>query len=210
MGLERNRQIGYYIIGSSLGRLLIGATSKGLCSLMWGDHDQELRDALARLFPRDILSGSLENPAAWSKPLNQYLGGKPVDLDFSLDVQGTPFQQTVWRQIRAIPVGRTLSYGNLAIALGNPGGTRAVAGACASNPVALVIPCHRVIRSDGGLGGYRWGLQRKRKLLSLETTMAGSGSWRLTSPSEPARPNSSPLHSPPARECGPEEESLDL
>ncbi len=192
MGVERNRKVGYHIIDSPLGRLLIGATSKGLCSLMWGDNDQELADSLRRLLPRAVLSCGLEKPEDWSEPLNRYLGGEPVDLEFPLDVQGTPFQRTVWHRIRAIPLGATLSYGSLAKALGNPAATRAVAGACASNPAALVIPCHRIIRSDGGLGGYRWGLQRKRRLLSLEEIMAGDGTWKLASPAEPDRLGGSP------------------
>ena len=184
MGVDHNRQIGYHISDSPLGRLLIAATSKGLCGLMWGDRDPELLEALAGRFRRQTLRRGLEAPQQWFEPVNRFLEGEPVDLSFPLDPGGTPFQRSVWARIQAIPLGQTLSYGSLATALGNPGGARAVAGACAANPVALVIPCHRVIGSNGGMGGYRWGLQRKRRLLSLEESMAGDGPWRLTHPPE--------------------------
>ena len=187
MNVDRNRQIGYHISDSPLGRLLVAATSKGLCGLMWGDRDQELLEALAGRFRRRTLRRGLEKAQRWFEPVNRFLGGDPVDLSFPLDPAGTPFQRTVWTQIQAIPLGRTLTYASLATALGNPGGARAVAGACAANPVALVIPCHRVIRSNGGLGGYRWGLQRKRSLLSLEASMTGDGPWKLTAPAGPER-----------------------
>ena len=182
MRVDRNPQISYEIDDSPLGRLLIAASSKGLCGLMWGDGDQELLEALAGRFRGHTLRPDLEKPQRWFEPVNRFLGGEPVDLSFPLDPGGTPFQQTVWQRLQEIPPGRTLTYAGLAKALGSPGGVRAVAGACAANPVALVIPCHRVIRSDGGLGGYRWGLQRKRRLLSLEESMAEDGPWRLTAP----------------------------
>ena len=182
MSVHSDPQIGYDIGDSSLGRLLIASTSKGLCGLMWGNRDRELLEALAERFRRFTLRPGLENRQRWFEPVYRFLGGDPVDLAFPLDPGGTPFQRTVWGRIQEIPLGRTLTYANLATALGNPGGVRAVAGACAANPVALVIPCHRVIRSDGGLGGYRWGLQRKRRLLGLEESMAENGPWRLTAP----------------------------
>lgn len=182
MSIESRNRIDYQIADSPLGRLLIGTSLKGLCSLMWGDRDQELLEALAERFRRFTLRPGLENSQRWFEPVNRFLGGDPVDLAFPLDPGGTAFQRTVWRRLQEIPLGRTLTYASLATALGNPGGVRAVAGACAANPVALVIPCHRVIRSDGGLGGYRWGLQRKRRLLSLEESMAEDGPWRLTAP----------------------------
>lgn len=182
MGVDQNPQVGYHIGDSPLGRLLIAATSRGLCGLMWGDGDRELLEALAGLLRRRTLRRGLENPQRWFEPVNRFLAGDPVDLSFPLDPGGTPFQQSVWRRLQEIPLGQTLTYASLAKALGSPGGSRAVAGACAANPVALVIPCHRVIRGDGGLGGYRWGLQRKRRLLSLEASMAEDGPWSLTAP----------------------------
>ncbi len=185
MSVDRDRQINYHIDDSPLGRLLIAANSKGLCGLMWGDSDHELLEALAGRFRRHTLRPGLEKPQRWLEPVNRFLGGDPVDLSFPLDPGGTAFQRTVWRRIRQIPLGRTQTYTGLAKDLGNPGGVRAVAGACAANPVALVIPCHRVIRSDGGLGGYRWGLARKRRLLSLEASMVEDGPWRLTAPAGP-------------------------
>ncbi len=201
MGVDHNPHIGYHIGDSPLGRLLIAATSKGLCSLMWGDRDRELLEELAARFRRRTLRRGLEKPQRWFEPVNRFLEGEPVDLSFPLDPGGTPFQQTAWRRLQEIPPGRTLTYAGLAKALGNPGGVRAVAGACAANPVALVIPCHRVIRSDGGLGGYRWGLQRKQRLLNLEASMAANGHWKLTAPAgaeraEAALRHPHPEHSP--------------
>ena len=182
MGVDHNPPVGYHIDDSPLGRLLIAATPKGLCGLMWADGDRELLEALAGRFRQRTLRRGLENPQRWFEPVNRFLGGDPVDLSFPLDTGGTAFQQSVWARLQEIPPGRTLTYASLAKALGSPGGSRAVAGACAANPVALVIPCHRVVRGDGGLGGYRWGLQRKRKLLSLEASMAEDGPWSLTAP----------------------------
>ena len=205
MSVDRDPQIGYHIGDSPLGLLLIAATSKGLCGLMWGDRDRELLEALAERFRGCTLRRGLETPERWFEPVNRFLGGDPVDLSFPLDPGGTAFQRTVWRRLQEVPLGRTLTYANLAAALGNPGRVRAAAGACAANPVALVIPCHRVIRSDGGLGGYRWGMDRKRRLLNLEASMAEDGPWRLTAPAAPeqvgaALPN-------PLPERGPRQES---
>lgn len=205
MSVDRNPQISYHMGDSPLGRLLIAATSKGLCGLMWGDRDRELLEALAGRFRRHILRPGLEKPQRWFEPVNRFLGGDPVDLSFPLDPGGTAFQRTVWGRIREIPLGRTQTYAGLAGALGNPGGVRAVAGACAANPVALVIPCHRVIRSDGGLGGYRWGLARKRRLLSLEESMAEEGPWKLTAPSGSERVGAALPN--PLPERGPGQES---
>jgi AraC family transcriptional regulator of adaptative response/methylated-DNA-[protein]-cysteine methyltransferase len=205
MGVDHNRQIGYHISDSPLGRLLIAATSKGLCGLMWGDRDQELLEALADRLRRHTLRRGLEKPERWFDPVNRFLAGEPVDLSFPLDPGGSAFQRTVWARIQEIPLGRTLTYARLAEALASPGAARAVAGACAANPVALVIPCHRVIRSDGGLGGYRWGLQRKRRLLSLEASMAADGPWKLTAPAGPERAEAALRH--PHPEHGPWRES---
>lgn len=201
----KSPQMGYHIGDSPLGRLLIAASSKGLCGLMWGAGDQELMEELVGRFRQHTLRPGLEKPQRWFEPVNRFLGGDPVDLAFPLDPGGTAFQRTVWQRLQEIPLGRTLTYASLATALGNPGGVRAVAGACAANPVALVIPCHRVIRSDGGLGGYRWGMDRKRRLLNLEASMAEDGPWRLTAPAAPeqvgaALPN-------PLPERGPRQES---
>ena len=207
MGGDHNPQIGYHIDDSPLGRLLIAATEKGLCGLMLGESDRELAEALAGRFRQCTLRGGLEKPQRWFEPVNRFLGGEPVDLSFSLDPGGTPFQRKVWTRIQAIPLGRTLTYASLASALDNPGSARAVAGACAANPVALVIPCHRVIRSDGGLGGYRWGLQRKRRLLSLEESMAGDGPWRLTAPVGAERTGALLHHPPPERDSGRESDT---
>lgn len=205
MSVESDPQISYEIGDSPFGRLLIAATSKGLCGLMWGDRDRELLEALAGRFRRGALRRGLESPQRWFEPVNRFLAGDPVDLSFPLDAGGTAFQQSVWSRLQEIPLGRTLTYASLARALGSPGGSRVVAGACAANPVALVIPCHRVIRSDGGLGGYRWGVRRKQKLLSLEASMAKDGPWRLTAPAGPERVRAALPN--PLPELGPRQES---
>lgn len=205
MSADRNPQMGYHIDDSPLGRLLIAATEKGLCGLMLGDRDQELLEALADRFRRHSIRPGLERPQRWFEPVNRFLGGEPGDLSFPLDPGGTAFQRTVWARIQEIPLGRTLTYASLAKGLGSPGSARAVAGACAANPVALVIPCHRVIRSNGGLGGYRWGLRRKQRLLSLEAAMAGEGPWKLTAPAGPERVDAKLPN--PLAERGPWQES---
>ena len=207
MSVVRDRQISYDFGDSTLGRLLIAVTEKGLCGLMWGDRDQELLEALADRFRRCALRRGLEKPEGWFEPVNRFLGGEAIDLSLPLDPGGTAFQRSVWARIREIPLGRTLTYASLAKALGSPGGNRAVAGACAANPVALVIPCHRVIRSDGGLGGYRWGLHRKQRLLSLEATMAGEGCWKLTAPAGPERAQTVPRHPLPEPDPGRESDT---
>jgi AraC family transcriptional regulator of adaptative response/methylated-DNA-[protein]-cysteine methyltransferase len=150
--------------------LLVAATERGVCAVKLGDSDAALQADLRKEYPAAeiqrmdaALQGSVEL-------LLDYLAGKQPHLDLPLDIQATAFQWQVWEKLRAIPYGKTRSYGEVAKAMGRPKAVRAVARACASNPVALVIPCHRVIREDQSLGGYRWGLERKKKLLEQERT----------------------------------------
>jgi AraC family transcriptional regulator of adaptative response/methylated-DNA-[protein]-cysteine methyltransferase len=164
----RGEQIRYTIQDSPLGRILVAATAKGLCAVYLGDEDSQMEAALRRHYPAAQLvsdpGGLGESVAA----LMHHLDGELPHLDLPLDVRATAFQRRVWDQLQAIPPGETRSYSDIARAVGQPKACRAVARACADNRVALLIPCHRVVREDGQLGGYRWGVERKRALLERE------------------------------------------
>jgi len=164
------RVIGYTIVDSprSLGRLLVGATARGVCAVRLGRSDAALEAELAREHPDVELRRDGAPLAPWVNSLLRHLAGEQARLDVPLDVRATAFQESVWQALRAIPYGETRSYGVVAEAVGHPGAARAVARACAANPIALVIPCHRVVRGDGDPGGYRWGVARKRLLLEQE------------------------------------------
>ena len=153
-----------YAVGdTALGRLLVASTDRGLRAVLIGDDDAGLTGDLRRRLPRD---GLREGEAGWHAVAD--LIDAPTDADLPLDVVGTPFQQQVWSALQRIPVGQTRTYAEVAAGIGRPTATRAVAAACGANPVAIVVPCHRVIGSNGKLTGYRWGVERKRKLLELE------------------------------------------
>lgn len=152
-----------------LGRLLLAGTERGICAVFLGDSDAQLEAELASAFPAALRrEDALLN--AWAKAIVNYLDGQQPCLDLPLDLRATAFQRRVWQELCAIPYGSTRSYRDIARALGRPSAVRAVARACATNPVSLVIPCHRVVRTDGSLGGYRWGLQRKQTLLAQESS----------------------------------------
>jgi len=161
--------IHYTIVACRLGRLLVASTNRGICAIRLGDSDEELESSLRGEFSAaDIL----QDDAAlrtWAEDVVQHLEGRQPQLNLPLDIRATAFQMRVWRELQAIPYGSTRSYGEIATAIGQPSATRAVARACATNPVAVVIPCHRVVRGDRSLGGYRWGIERKRKLLEQES-----------------------------------------
>ena len=165
----RGVKINYTIAASSMGRLLVAVTERGVCAVRLADRDADLEKDLRDEFPEAQISrddAALREPV--QKILNHLEHNEP-HLDLPLDIRSTAFQRQVWELLRTIPYGQTLSYGDVAKALGKPGAVRAVGRACATNPVALVIPCHRVVREDKSLGGYRWGLERKRKLLDHES-----------------------------------------
>lgn len=164
----KGARINYTIAGCSLGRLLVAGTEKGVCSVRLGDSDAELEANLLSEYPAANVSRDDEAMSEWVEQLLSHLNGRQPDLDLPLDVQATAFQWSVWAKLQEIPYGSTQSYSDIARAMGRPTATRAVARACATNPVALVIPCHRVVREDRGLGGYRWGIERKRALLERE------------------------------------------
>jgi AraC family transcriptional regulator of adaptative response/methylated-DNA-[protein]-cysteine methyltransferase len=163
----RGLQIQYTIVDSPVGRLLVGATERGVCAVCMGDSDQTVETVLGEDYPAAELHRNDEGMKEWANAFVRYFAGQS-SLKIPLDVTGTAFQWKVWKKIQSIPYGKTATYGGIAGALGAPQASRAVARACATNPVALVIPCHRVIGKDGGLHGYRWGNDRKLTLLDLE------------------------------------------
>ena len=151
-----------------LGRVLLAATDLGVCAVSLGDTDTDLTDFLRTEFPAATLTRDDAGLAQWLAELLRHLAGSAPHPDLPLDVRGTAFQRRVWEELRKIPYGQTRTYREVAEALGEPTAVRAVARACATNPASVVIPCHRVVGSDGSLRGYRWGLNRKRKLLEKE------------------------------------------
>ncbi len=160
--------IRFTVADSPLGRLLVAATAKGVCSIRFGESDGELEKQFRKEFPAaSIESGGLP----WVDEILRHLRGVEPMLHLPLDIQSTAFQRRVWEYLQSIPYGATQSYSEIASAIGQPNATRAVARACATNPVALAIPCHRVVRQDGSPGGYRWGLERKKALLAKESEM---------------------------------------
>jgi AraC family transcriptional regulator of adaptative response/methylated-DNA-[protein]-cysteine methyltransferase len=160
-------RITYTTVASPFGRLLVGATDRGVCAVALGSSDAELLDALRSDFPRAEIDRADDAHREWVEAIVRHLDGN-AGADVPLDIRGTTFQKQVWSLLRKIPPGDTKSYAEIAAALGNPRATRAVARACASNRIAVVIPCHRVVRTDGALGGYKWGLARKQALLDRE------------------------------------------
>ena len=158
----------YTIVPSLLGRMLIAATDKGICAIQFADSDRELQQGLMREFPFAVRKRDEESLAEWSANLTRLMQGKDVHPSLPLDIRATAFQRRVWECLQKIPRGETRSYSAVARKIGMPKATRAVARACATNPVAVAIPCHRVMREDGALGGYRWGIERKEQLLAME------------------------------------------
>ena len=166
--------IHFAVAGCSLGALLVASTGKGICALLLGDDPEPLVRDLQERFPNAELVGAEPGFERTVAQVVAFVEAPRIGLDLPLDVRGTAFQQRVWQALRQIPPGRTVSYAELAERLGMPKAARAVAGACAANPVAIAIPCHRVVRIGGANSGYRWGVERKRALLELEREHSGS------------------------------------
>jgi AraC family transcriptional regulator of adaptative response/methylated-DNA-[protein]-cysteine methyltransferase len=168
-------RIRFDTVASPLGRLLVAITERGVCAVALGDTDEELAAGLRREYPRAEIERA-EGAADLGTRIESVLGflkGTSPHLALPLDVQATAFQERVWKALQEIPAGETRTYGEIAAALGQPEAARAVARACATNPVALAIPCHRVVRGDGAAGGYRWGAERKSRILAGERTRQG-------------------------------------
>ncbi len=164
----RGVSVRYLTAGTPIGRMLVAATDKGICSVQFADSESKLIEGLRSEYPRADVAPSGSQVAAWVETMVQHLAGEQPKLDLPLDIRATAFQRKVWEHLRSIPYGVTESYGEVAAALGRPAAARAVARACATNPVAIAIPCHRVIQGTGEPGGYRWGAERKKKLLAQE------------------------------------------
>ncbi len=157
----------------SMGAILVAASGKGVCAIFLGDDPDILLRDLQDRFPRAQLSAGGAGFEHWVAQVVGFVEAPRIGLDLPLDIRGTAFQQRVWEALQAVPAGQTLSYADLAARIGAPGSARAVARACAANPLAVAIPCHRVVRADGKLSGYRWGIERKRQLLDRETCEPG-------------------------------------
>jgi AraC family transcriptional regulator of adaptative response/methylated-DNA-[protein]-cysteine methyltransferase len=170
--------IRYAIVDSPqdvLGRLLVAATSRGVCTVALGSSDADLTRILASEYPAASIVADAGGLARSTDAVIAHLAGREPRLDLPLDVQATAFQWQVWQALAAIPYGETRTYGEVAASIGRPQAVRAVANACARNPVALAIPCHRVVPLAGGIGGYRWGAARKKGLLDLEGRVGRTG-----------------------------------
>ena len=168
------------VLGMTPGLLLVGATEKGVCFLGFGEDRDGLEGDLRHRFPRAEIRPAPEELAGILREVVGFIAEPKAALALPLDLRGTAFQRRVWEALQGIPLGETRSYGALARAMGEPKAVRAVARACARNPVSLAVPCHRVLGQDGGLTGYRWGVERKRALL------AGEAAGRVAGPSRPA------------------------
>jgi AraC family transcriptional regulator of adaptative response/methylated-DNA-[protein]-cysteine methyltransferase len=164
----RGLAIAYTTFSSDLGKVLVAATEKGVCALRFADDEKALTAELAAEFPAARLARDDRKLDAFADAVRDYLEGSQPALDLPLDVRATAFQRRVWQALQQIPRGETRSYSEVAQQLGDPRAVRAVARACATNPVALVVPCHRVVQKGGALAGYRWGVSRKAALLARE------------------------------------------
>lgn len=167
--------VGFITLDSPVGRMLVAATDKGICSIQFGGNDSELIEKLRAEFPKAEIQRKTVVLQRWVDALLKVMYGEQSKQDLPLDIRATAFQMRVWKHLQSIPYGVTQSYSEVAHSLGMSTATRAVARACATNPVAIAVPCHRVVRSNGSLGGYRWGLKRKKQLLSMESERSQSG-----------------------------------
>lgn len=165
-------QMGYTIANTSLGKVLVAATQRGVSAVYLGESERTLVEELRREYPNAAIERAPHGNRDWLQEIVRRIEGNAPSVDLPLDVQATAFQRRVWQELQKIPRGATRTYTQVAKSLGDPQSVRAVARACATNPVSVVVPCHRVIRMDGSLAGYRWGLSRKQKLLEREALNA--------------------------------------
>jgi len=163
-------RIRYGFGDSALGGVLVARSGEGVCAILFGDDADALATDLAARFPHAHLQRDDSSMRADIKAVAGVIEAPTRDPQLPLDIRGTTFQRKVWSALRAIPRGTIASYADIAARIGTPASVRAVAGACAANPLAVVVPCHRVIKRDGGLSGYRWGIERKRALLQREAS----------------------------------------
>jgi AraC family transcriptional regulator of adaptative response/methylated-DNA-[protein]-cysteine methyltransferase len=169
----RGAEISYAIVDSPFGRMLVAVTARGICALSVHQSDQWQESELRRDFREAKIARDEDAARPATQAVLRYLRGETAQCEVALDVSGTPFQLSVWRELCAIPEGATRSYGEIAARIGRPSAARAVGHANGSNPVSILIPCHRAIGANGKLTGYRWGLETKKKLLAFEQSRAG-------------------------------------
>ena len=167
-------KLAYTIAESPLGKVLVAATGRGVSAIYLGDEETRLVAELREEYPRAEIAAASNGFERWVKEVLQRIAGRPPHIELPLDLQATAFQRRVWTELQRIPRGSTRTYSQVARSLGRPKAVRAVARACARNPVSIVVPCHRVIREDGALAGYRWGLSRKEQLLASERSPSQS------------------------------------
>lgn len=163
-----DQEVRFGIFATILGPMLVAGTIHGVSHVAFGDDSTHLEQEFHGAFAASRVKRDDAAVSSWARSISAQLEGRARTIDIPVDVAGTPFQQRVWTELRRIPFGELRSYQELAVLIGNPSAARAVASACASNRVAIVIPCHRVIRGTGELGGYRWGVERKQRLLDAE------------------------------------------
>ena len=173
-------EIRYALAQTSLGTTLVATTNEGVCAILLGDDAEALVADLRRRFARANITSDTDAMSALVRTVVRMIDDPAAGCNLPLDIRGTAFQHRVWQTLRGIPSGETISYGELARRAGVPAATRAVAGACAANPIAVAVPCHRVVREDGGLSGFRWGVERKRALLAKEADTARAETDRPT------------------------------
>ncbi len=169
----------YALARTTLGHVLVAATERGVSAVMLGDGTGELEAKLRGEFPGATLDRDDRALATWLDAIVEHVEGLRARPGVPTDLRGTEFQHAVWRALQDIPFGSTRSYREVAEAIGKPTAIRAVARACATNPAALVVPCHRVVNGDGSLGGYRWGVERKRRLLDAERAISAHQQWTV-------------------------------
>jgi AraC family transcriptional regulator of adaptative response/methylated-DNA-[protein]-cysteine methyltransferase len=169
----KGMHITYTIVPCSLGYLLVATTEKGICAVKLGDEIDELERILLNEFNQAQILRDDNLHRHWLQTILNFITGDELHLDLPLDIRGTAFQKQVWQALQKIPYGETRTYADIAREIGKPEAVRAVGTACGSNPTALIVPCHRVLRTDGTLGGYHWGIERKEKLLAQEVKRTG-------------------------------------
>jgi AraC family transcriptional regulator of adaptative response/methylated-DNA-[protein]-cysteine methyltransferase len=163
-----NTEIRFAIVKCTLGSVLVAMSTRGVCAIYLGDDSNALTCNLQDKFPNALLIESDKNFEHIIAKIIGFIEEPSLQFELPLDIQGTAFQQRVWLALKNIPIGSTASYSDIAKKIGSPSSVRAVARACATNSLALAIPCHRVVRNDGALSGYRWGIERKQQLLNRE------------------------------------------
>jgi AraC family transcriptional regulator of adaptative response/methylated-DNA-[protein]-cysteine methyltransferase len=165
----RGETIRYTCVRTTLGWALVAATARGICMTALGDDKAPLEADLRRRFPAALIRPADSQLASWAERIVRFVTDPHEQPDLPLDIRGTAFQARVWRALQKVPPGKTATYTEIAAALGQPKAVRAVAAACGANKLALLVPCHRIVRRDGDLAGYRWGVERKQKLLAAES-----------------------------------------